>query len=161
PLASGRLQSDELSGQWALVTGSTTGIGSAIADALESRGAQVIRHGRRKKGQGDHYIGADLSDPAACDRLSRQAWNISGGLDILILNAGADTLTGDAAKWTFDDKLEALLAVDVKATIRLARALGARMKDRGRGSLITIGWDQAETGMEGDSGQLFGATKAA
>ena len=82
-------------------------------------------------------------------------------MDIIVLNAGADTLTGDAAKWSFDEKLEALLAVDLKATMRLARNLGARMQERGRGSIITIGWDQAETGMEGDSGQLFGAVKSA
>ncbi len=76
-------------------------------------------------------------------------------------NAGADTLTGGAGKWSFDEKLDALLAVDLKATMRLARDIGARMKARGRGSIITIGWDQAETGMEGDSGQLFAAAKGA
>ena len=35
------------------------------------------------------------------------------------------------------------------------------MKERGRGAIVTIGWDQAETGMEGDSGQLFGLSKGA
>ena len=45
--------------------------------------------------------------------------------------------------------------------MRLARDLGARMKARGRGSIITIGWDQAETGMAGDSGELFAAVKGA
>ena len=43
----------------------------------------------------------------------------------------------------------------------LGRDLGARMKARGRGCILTVGWDQAETGMEGDSGQLFGAVKGA
>jgi len=51
--------------------------------------------------------------------------------------------------------------VDVTATILLARAVGERMKARGGGVLLTIGWDQAETGMEGDSGQLFAAAKGA
>src|SRR5207302_10308299 len=54
-----------------------------------------------------------------------------------------------------------LLAVDVSATIRLAREVGSRMKTAGRGVIVNVGWDQADTGMEGDSGQLFGATKAA
>jgi 3-oxoacyl-[acyl-carrier protein] reductase len=80
---------------------------------------------------------------------------------VLVLNAGADTLTGAAARWSFEEKLEALLAVDVKSTVRLARDLGARMKARGRGSIITVGWDQAETGMGGDSGELFAAAKGA
>ena len=35
------------------------------------------------------------------------------------------------------------------------------MRDRAGGTIVTIGWDQAETGMEGDSGQLFAATKGA
>ena len=45
--------------------------------------------------------------------------------------------------------------------MRLARNLGDRMKARGRGCILTMGWDQAETGMEGDSGQLFAAAKGA
>src|SRR5205085_666195 len=76
-------------------------------------------------------------------------------------NAGADTLTGAAARWPFERKLQALLAVDVTATILLARDAGARMKAAGGGVIVNVGWDQADTGMEGDSGQLFGATKAA
>jgi NAD(P)-dependent dehydrogenase (short-subunit alcohol dehydrogenase family) len=93
------------------------------------------------------------------DRLAVEAWG--AGLDVLVCNAGADTLTGDAAKWSFDEKLEALLDVDLKGTMRLSRDIGARMKTRGRGVILTIGWDQAETGMEGDSGQLFAAVKGA
>src|SRR5262249_5237231 len=76
-------------------------------------------------------------------------------------NAGADTLTGDAASWTFERKLDELLAVDLKATMQLSRAIGAKMKACGHGVILTVGWDQAETGMEGDSGQLFAAVKGA
>jgi 2-amino-4-hydroxy-6-hydroxymethyldihydropteridine diphosphokinase len=153
--------SDELSGLRALVTGSTSGIGASIALAFQNRGAAVLRHGRRPHADAERYLSADLSDPAACDRLAEEAWTTSDGLDILVLNAGADTLTGDAANWSFDEKLDALLAVDLRATMRLARDLGGRMKARGRGCILTVGWDQAETGMEGDSGQLFAAVKGA
>ncbi len=149
-----------LAGQWAFVTGSTSGIGASIADEFRARGADVITHGRRT-GE-DRHIVADLRDPTECDRLADEVWKWSGcGLDILVCNAGADTLTGDAAKWSFDEKLEALLAIDLKATMRLARNIGRRMKARGRGCIITVGWDQAETGMEGDSGELFAAVKGA
>lgn len=165
----------ELEGVRCLVTGSTSGIGRAVAVAFAERGARVIVHGRRQSaarvgmmtaicrgvGGTSRDIPADLDDPAECDRLAAEAWDESDGLDVAVLNAGADTLTGDAAKWSFDEKLEALLAVDLKATMRLGRDLGARMKARGRGVILTVGWDQAETGMDGDSGQLFAAVKGA
>lgn len=148
-----------LAGQRALVTGSTSGIGASIADEFRARGADVITHGRRAGA--DRHIAADLRDIAQVDRLANEAWDAFGGLDILVCNAGADTLTGDAAKWSFDEKLDALLAIDLKATMRLSRDIGRRMKARGRGCVITVGWDQAETGMEGDSGELFATVKGA
>ena len=148
-----------LAGMRALVTGSTSGIGAAIAGALTARGAEVMTHGRQPAA--GRHIAADLGEPGQVDRLANEAWNALGGLDLLVCNAGADTLTGAAGKWSFDDKLEALLAVDLQSTMRLARDVGARMKARGRGSIITIGWDQAETGMGGDSGELFAAAKGA
>jgi NAD(P)-dependent dehydrogenase (short-subunit alcohol dehydrogenase family) len=92
--------------------------------------------------------------------LVEAAW-ADGPIDIWVNNAGADTLTGEAAQWSFEQKLAALWAVDVEATIHLSRSVGARMKERGQGTIINIGWDQADTGMEGDSGQLFAAAKAA
>lgn len=163
-----------LAGLKALVTGSTSGIGECVALAFAEHGADVLIHGRRDAEVADQvaddargwgvrsqHIMADLSDPAQVDRLAEEAWELSGGLDVLVCNAGADTLTGEAGKWSFDRKLEELLAVDLKATVRLSRNLGARMKDRGRGVILTVGWDQAETGMEGDSGQLFAAVKGA
>jgi 2-amino-4-hydroxy-6-hydroxymethyldihydropteridine diphosphokinase len=148
-----------LAGSRALVTGSTTGIGAAVADEFEARGALVVRHGRGPRA--GRFVAADLRDPAQVDRLAAEAWEALGGLDVLVCNAGADTLTGAAAKWDFDTKLDALLAVDLRATVRLSRAIGARMKERGSGCVLTVGWDQAETGMEGDSGQLFAAVKGA
>jgi 3-oxoacyl-[acyl-carrier protein] reductase len=75
--------------------------------------------------------------------------------------AGADVLTGPPAKWPFERKLDVLFAVDVVATMQLARALGRWMADHAGGSIVTIGWDQADVGMEGDSGELFAATKGA
>jgi 3-oxoacyl-[acyl-carrier protein] reductase len=84
-----------------------------------------------------------------------------GGLDAWLHLAGADTLTGRSAKLSFDAKLDLLWSVDVAATIRLCREVGRRMVSQGSGSIVTMGWDQAETGMEGDSGELFAAAKGA
>lgn len=104
---------------------------------------------------------ADLHDETATLQLADDAWRHWNGLDVLVCNAGADTLTGAAARWPFERKLAELWAIDVLATIALARRLGQRMQDRGAGVILTVGWDQALAGMEGDSGQLFGVTKAA
>jgi NAD(P)-dependent dehydrogenase (short-subunit alcohol dehydrogenase family) len=105
---------------------------------------------------------ADLRDPAEVDRLAAEAWDVlGGGLGVLVCNAGADVLTGAAGRKSFEEKLDELLAVDLRSTMRLSRAIGERMKAAGRGVILTVGWDQAESGMEGDSGQLFGAVKGA
>jgi 2-amino-4-hydroxy-6-hydroxymethyldihydropteridine diphosphokinase len=165
--------SRELAGLRALVTGSTGGIGRAIALQLAAAGADVLVHGRRESvaqevsnqlkeaGVRSQVMLADLREPAECARLVQNGWQEWGGLDIWINNAGADILTGEAAGWPFERKLQELLAVDLTATILLSREAGRRMKAQGQGVLLNMGWDQAETGMEGDSGQLFGATKAA
>ena len=164
----------ELLGLRALVTGSTSGIGRAIAVELAAAGADVLIHGRRSQARAAEVTAqcqshggrvqalmADLRDGAACLDLAARAWCFWNGLDIVVANAGADTLTGAAAKWPFARKLAELWAVDVQATIALCRDLGQRLRDRGSGALVTIGWDQADTGMEGDSGQLFAAVKGA
>jgi 3-oxoacyl-[acyl-carrier protein] reductase len=145
----------ELRGSRAAVLGSTSGIGRAVALALADAGADVIVHGRTSRDQ------ADLADRAAGDRLVADAWSLWGGLDAWLHIAGADTLTGAAAKLPFDAKLDLLWSVDVTATIRLCRAVGRLMALQGSGAIVTMGWDQAETGMEGDSGELFAASKGA
>lgn len=170
PMAPGR----ELAHRRAVVTGSTSGIGRAIALELAAAGADVLVHGRRSEaaalavvdqlrgyGVQSRAILADLREPAQAADLVDSCWREFGKIDIWINNAGADTLTGEAARWPFERKLAELLAVDVTATMTLSRAAGAQMQQLGDGCIVNVGWDQADTGMEGDSGQLFGATKAA
>ena len=143
----------------ALVTGSTSGIGLATATTFRERGARVVTHGRSPQG-GDHAA-ADLADPASAETLFAKVCELVGHApDILVLNAGADTLTGEAAKWPFERKLAELIAVDLVSTVHLARRFGAAMRERGSGVIVTTGWDQSETGMDGDSGELFGTIKA-
>jgi 2-amino-4-hydroxy-6-hydroxymethyldihydropteridine diphosphokinase len=171
----------ELAGRRAMVTGSTRGIGRAIALELAAAGADVILHGRRSRQAAEETAEqvrlagvrcqvrlADLSDAEACRRLVEEAWSCWGGVDAWINNAGADTLIGEGASWSFERKLHELLAVDVTATMSLSREVGNRMRDAtsngGTGVapvIVNMGWDQAETGMEGDSGELFAASKGA
>ncbi|MCS7044903.1 MAG: 2-amino-4-hydroxy-6-hydroxymethyldihydropteridine diphosphokinase [Gemmataceae bacterium] len=164
----------ELSGQRVLITGSTSGIGRAIALELAAAGADVIVHGRRSAARAEEVrrecqalgvrsvaLLADLRQEAACAALAHQAWQVWQGLDVVVANAGADTLTGEAADWSFAEKLQLLWEVDIRATVALCRDLGQRLYDRGDGCLVTMGWDQAATGMDGASGQLFAVAKGA
>jgi 2-amino-4-hydroxy-6-hydroxymethyldihydropteridine diphosphokinase len=163
-----------LLGKKAVVTGSSSGIGRAIALALADRGADLLLHARsarpkleeareliRLRGVGCYLITADLRDHLAPTRLVDHAWETLGHVDIWVNNAGADILTGVNLGLSFSQKLQELLAVDVVATMLLGREAGKRMQEAGGGVILNMGWDQAETGMEGDSGQLFAATKGA
>jgi 3-oxoacyl-[acyl-carrier protein] reductase len=157
-----------------VVTGASGGIGRAIALELAKAGADVVVHGHRRPdaaqslaaevqqlGRPAHFLLADLANTDQCNQFAAAAWNCRGHADIWINTAGADVLTGEAAQWSIEKKLDALWRVDVLATIRLSRAIGDQMKARGSGVMINIGWDQVEQGMAGDSGQIFAAAKGA
>lgn len=163
----------DLSGRRAIVTGASSGIGRAIALELARGGAHVLVHFRTSIAEADAVctecralagsaevldcdFGASLDAPEFVSR----AWQVWGGLDIWINNAGADLLTGAGAGLDFERKLKRLYDVDVRATLLLAREAGYRFREAGGGVILNIGWDQAERGMGGDSGELFAAAKS-
>jgi len=165
---------NSLAGRIAVVTGASSGIGRAIAVELAGAGADVFLHARRNRqgveeaaadvrarGREAEIVLADLEDPSQQDTLAESAWTWRTRVDVWVNNAGADLLTGEAAAWPFERKLEALWRVDVVATLRLGRLVGARMKAAGGGVLLNMGWDGAWRGMAGESGQLFAAAKGA
>lgn len=175
-------QANTLSGRVVVVTGSSTGIGRQLALTLSQRGAAVILHGRsqsselreteewvRKQGGDCCSIPCDLEQAEQLEAFVERCWNWRGHVDSWVNNAGADVLTGTAAHDSFVVKLERLWRVDVVATALLSRAVGERMRSTKAAkekhgsdcSIINVGWDQAEQGMEGDSGQLFAMSKGA
>lgn len=158
----------------AVVTGGTRGIGLAIARRLAADGADLIITARgldggiesiarslANEGRGTTSIRADVGDSRDRGRLLKAAWDWRDRIDIWVNNAGADVLTGTAAALSFEEKWDQLRRVDVEATVALTRAVADRMRVRGAGCVINIGWDQAETGMAGDSGELFALAKGA
>lgn len=164
----------ELAGRTIVITGSTRGIGRAMARELSRAGAAVVVHGHRSREAGEalvaelHAAGAraiacwaDLAGSAERQSLVERAFAWTGRVDIWINNAGFDVLTGPAARWSFADKLAALWQLDVVATLELSRMVGRRMQAQGAGTIINVGWDQAAWGMGGDSGELFATTKGA
>jgi 3-oxoacyl-[acyl-carrier protein] reductase len=103
---------------------------------------------------------ADLSTRDACERLVAEAREELGQVDVWVNNAGADVLTGEAAEWEWERKLDLLLAVDLKGTIACSYAIGEVMRDQERGgAIVNMSWDQVTAGMAGENPQLFSAVK--
>ncbi|QDU37039.1 3-oxoacyl-[acyl-carrier-protein] reductase FabG [Maioricimonas rarisocia] len=163
-----------LSGRRAVVTGASSGIGRAIALEFARAGADVLVHYRRSADAAEQTardienlgrravtLSADLGDPAALEPFVSEACNRLGEIDTWVNNAGVDLLTGPDADLPYDQKLQRLLDIDVRSSALLCRLVGQRMQAQGRGVLLNIGWDQADRGMEGDSGELFAAAKNA
>ena len=143
------------------MTGASSGIGRAIAETFAAQGATVLLTHRaspeRARDVADAIAGcggralvaqADLGTREACQRLVAQAREELGRLDVWVNNAGADVLTGEAAAWEWERKLDALLAVDLKGTIACSYAAGEIMRSQERGGVIVnMSWDHVVTGM--------------
>jgi 3-oxoacyl-[acyl-carrier protein] reductase len=103
---------------------------------------------------------ADLATRAGCEALVAEARERLGGVDVWVNNAGADVLTGDAADWDWERKLDLLLDVDLKGTIACSYAAGAVMREQpGGGVIVNMSWDHVTTGMAGANPELFSAVK--
>jgi 3-oxoacyl-[acyl-carrier protein] reductase len=164
----------DLSGRKAVVTGSSSGIGRAIAVEFARAGADVVVHAResaneaksvadeiQRLGRAATAILADLGRAEGLSTFVDDCWRASSPIDIWVNNAGADLLTGDDAKRSFAEKLQVLLDVDVRSSVILSKLAGERMAQSTGGVVLNIGWDQADRGMEGASGELFAASKNA
>ena len=166
-------EAGRLEGLHAVVTGASSGIGRAIAEAYAAEGASVLLTYRASSegaqevaesiaagGGVVHVRQADLATREGCERLVAVAREALGSLDVWVNNAGADVLTGEAAAWDWERKLDTLLAVDLKGTIACSYAAGAVMRDQERGgTIVNMSWDHVATGMAGDDPQLFSAVK--
>jgi 3-oxoacyl-[acyl-carrier protein] reductase len=158
-----------LDGMRAVVTGASSGIGAAIAERFGGAGATVlVTHRDSEEGASAvaDRIGralvaqADLSTRRGCEALVAQARERLGGLDVWVNNAGADVLTGEAAEWEWERKLDLLLAVDLKGTVACSYAAAAVMRDQpGGGTILNMSWDHVTTGMAGENPELFSAVK--
>src|SRR6266576_1540905 len=119
-----------LEGKVALVTGASSGIGRAIALAYAAAGADVVltyrtnrrgadetADGARAAGRRVESIRADVAVEADVDALADTLRRTFGRVDVWVNNAGADILTGDAARLSRTEKLDRLLAVDLRGTV--------------------------------------------
>lgn len=152
-----------LAGELALVTGSTAGIGAAIAGRFAAEGATVVVTGRdraradavvasiRSGGGTAHAVLADIADESACTRLVADAVDLLGGLTVLVNNAVAGTVDDadgpieqlSTAAW------DSSLTINLSAPMWLCRAAVPSMIDAGHGSIINISSRQAERASRG------------
>ena len=137
-----------LQGKTALVTGSSSGIGAAVAVALAAEGASVVVHGRREAGAREVHdrirqaggqaaiVLGDLASAGEAETVARSAADAFGGIDILVNNAGVypagewGSIGADAWVATYDS--------DVGSTIRITQALLPAMRERRWGRIILM-----------------------
>ena len=154
-----------LQGQTALVTGATSGIGRAAANALAGDGATVIVHGRdaargdevveelRAAGASARFLAAELADADQVRELAAAA----GEVDILVNNGGISGF-GPTAELDLD-RYEAMFAANDRAAFLLVAALAPGMAERGRGSIVGVSSMAGRIGLAG--GAAYGGTKGA
>jgi len=163
-----------LAGRVVLVTGAGRGIGRAIASACGAAGADVAvtwhtSHAGaeqtvaaiRAHGQRAEAFQADVTQAAAVEALASAAQRTFGRVDVWINNAGADVLTGAARALSWTEKLDRLLAVDLRGTVLGSWAAVALMRaQEGGGTILNVAWDQVlGGGVKGEYAEIFCATK--
>lgn len=161
-----------LDGEIALVTGSTAGIGRAIAFAFAAEGARVVVTGRdaergdtvtgtiREHGGDATFLRAELSEETACVGLVRAAVEQYGGLTVLVNNAVAGTAGRDSPVSEIETAAwEAILRVNLHAPMWLCRTAIPHMIGAGHGAILNISSRAAERASPGLAAYI--ASKAA
>jgi 3-oxoacyl-[acyl-carrier protein] reductase len=155
----------ELTGKTALITGATGNIGGAIARTLHAQGAAVAISGTRREvldrfaaelGDRVEILPCNLADSADTETLVPRAEEAMGRLDVLVANAGVtrDNLLVQLR----DEDWQEVIAINLSATFRLARAAVRGMMRRRFGRIIAI---TSVVGTTGNPGQAnYVAAKA-
>ena len=134
-----------LAGRVAVVTGSTRGIGRAIAVELAREGATVVVNSRDEHaaaelaaelGNGATAVGADVATADGCEQLVASALEAHERLDILVCNAGASVMA-PAEELALAD-WERLLALNLTGPFLLCQRAFAALRESGRGAIVTI-----------------------
>ena len=161
----------KMAGKSALVTGATSGIGKAVANLLQSQGANVALVSRKpapidSDSSGGHTISlaADVADPKAVASSVEEAWQAFDGIDYVVNAAGVGTPA------SLDDLTPAIwnreIGINLSGSFYVAREAGLRMRQRGSGSIVLVGSELSMIGLENlvhycaSKAGVLGVTKA-
>jgi len=155
-----------------LVTGGSSGIGRAIALRCAQAGADLAITYRknqegaeatartiRQLGRRVEVLRLDVSRAEDIDRLVGRLGEAFSRVDVWINNAGADILTGEGGRLSRVQKLDLVLAVDVRGTVLASWAAVELMRKQGGGSIINMAWDHIDHGMEGENPGVYATAK--
>ncbi|MCP5361767.1 MAG: 3-hydroxybutyrate dehydrogenase [Hyphomicrobiales bacterium] len=139
-----------LKGKTALVTGSTSGIGQGVAEALAREGCHIMLNGfgdaaaievqrsglEKQYGIKALYSGADMRNPAAIHAMVEEAEKQLGGVDVLVNNAGIQHV---APVDEFpEEKWDAIMAINLSSAFHTVKAVAPGMRQKGWGRIINI-----------------------
>jgi 3-oxoacyl-[acyl-carrier protein] reductase len=160
-----------LEGKVVLVTGASSGIGRAIALGCaregadlavtfrgNSEGAEETARAIRALGRRAEVLKVDIRRDEEVATLAQGLGERFGRVDAWINNAGADILTGAGRTLARREKLDLVLAVDLRGTILASWAAVEMMRERG-GVIINMSWDHISLGMAGENPILYSAAK--
>lgn len=137
-----------IKGKRVLITGGSSGIGFALAQALVAKGASVVVSGLReaalatavaelgRTGAAVSSVAADVSTPAGRDATLKHAISALGGLDILINNAGG--VRAGRLENTPEEELQAMIEVDLVAPILLTREALPALRQSGDAMIVNV-----------------------
>lgn len=164
-----------LDGRIVLVTGASSGIGAAIAEACAAAGARVLLTWRQnragaeavaaaiREGGGEaEAFHADVGSVEGVDALETEVATRAPGLHVWINNAGADILTGSGAALPRGAKLQLVLDVDVRGTALASWAAVRTFRAAGTpGVILNVSWDHVWHGMAGENPVIYACAKGA
>jgi 3-oxoacyl-[acyl-carrier protein] reductase len=155
-----------------LVTGASSGIGRAIALQCARAGADLaITYRKNQEGaeatareirslsRRAEVVRTDISRGEDIEVLVGRLQDSFERIDVWINNAGADILTGEGRRLSRLQKLDLVLAVDLRGTVMASWAAVDLMRERGGGVIINMAWDHVTQGMEGENPVVYSAAK--
>lgn len=151
----------DFTGKTVVVSGSSRGLGRALAVGYAEAGADVVISARTAKalvetsdairalGREVLAVEADVGTAEGCQKLAELSLGWKGGVDVLVNNAGISEPTpftqSDDAHW------EQILTVNLQSAVRLSRTIGASMLEKQRGNILMIGSVLGRTALPGNA----------